>query len=72
MTGCGTELPAPGIVDHWLHYGPLLVPGRSGGSAPPAEATLTVPSETSGATLAITLYFAHAGSMVLRLPVSRA
>ncbi len=75
LTGCGTELPPPGIVDHWLHYGPLLVPGRSGGPAPPADATLTVPPDASrpaGATLAITLYFAHAGSVILRLPVSHA
>jgi hypothetical protein len=69
LTGCGTELPPPGIVDRWLHYGPLLVPGRSGGAAPPAAATLTVPP---GATLAITLYFAQAGSVTLRLPVGRA
>jgi hypothetical protein len=74
LTGCGTELPPPGIVDHWLHYGPLLVPGRSGGPAPPADATLTVPPDafmTTGATVAITLYFAQAGSVILRLPVSR-
>jgi hypothetical protein len=75
LTGCGTEPPPPGIVDHWLHYGPLLVPGRSGGPASPAAATLTVPPDAArpaGATLAITLYFAHAGSVILRLPVSRA
>lgn len=73
LTGCGTEPPPPGIVDHWLHYGPLLVPGHAGGPAPPAAATLTVPpgaSRPAGTTLAITLYFAHAGSVVLRLPVS--
>jgi len=74
LTGCGTELPPPGIVDHWLHYGPLLVPGRSGGPAPPADATLTVPGapRPAGATLAITLYFAQAGPVILRLPVGRA
>jgi hypothetical protein len=75
LTGCGTELPPPGIVDRWLHYGPLLVPGRSGGRAPPADATLTVPpgaSRPAGPILAITLYFAQAGPVVLRLPVSRA
>jgi hypothetical protein len=75
LTGCGTELPPPGIVDHWLHYGPLLIPGRSGGPAPPADATLTVPPADpwpAGATLAITLYFARAGSVILRLPVSHA
>jgi hypothetical protein len=75
LTGCGAELPPPGIVDHWLHYGPLLIPGRSGGPAPPADATLTGPPAAprpAGATLAITLYFAHAGSVVLHLPVSYA
>lgn len=75
LTGCGTELPPPGIVDHWLHYGPMLVPGHSGGPAPPAAAILTVPPDASrpaGPTLAITLYFAHAGSVILRLPVRRA
>jgi len=75
LTGCGTELPPPGVVDRWLHYGPLLVPGRSGGAAPPAAATLTVPpgvSRPPGATLAITLYFAQAGSVTLRLLVGRA
>ena len=75
LTGCGTEPPPPGIVDHWLHYGPLLVPGRSGAPSPPADATLTVQPVTSvpnGGILAITLYFAHAGSVTLRLPVVRA
>jgi hypothetical protein len=75
LTGCGTELPPPGIVDHWLHYGPLLVPGHSGGPVPPADATFTVPrdaSQPAGATLAITLYFAHAGSVILHLPISYA
>ena len=63
------------MVDNWLHYGPLLVPGRSGGPFPPATATLTVqpsaPLPAAG-TLAITLYFAHAGAVTLRLPVVRA
>ena len=75
LTGCGTEPPPPGVVDHWLHYGPLLIPGRSGGPAAPADATVTVAAGTAwpaGGTLTITLYFAHAGSMSLRLPVSRA
>ena len=63
------------MVNRWLHYGPLLVPGRSGGPAPPAEATLTVPPDPgrpAGAALAITLYFAQAGSVILRLPVGPA
>jgi len=73
LTGCGTEPPPPGVVNQWLHYGPLLVPGRSGGAAPPADATLTVPAGPAGpagTALAITLYFAQAGSVILRLPVS--
>jgi hypothetical protein len=75
LTGCGTEPPPAGVVNQWLHYGPLLVPGRSGGPSPPAAATLTVsPGGASAvdATVAITLYFAKAGTVILRLPVSRA
>jgi hypothetical protein len=75
LAGCGAETPPPGVVDRWLHYGPLLVPGRSGGPSPPAVATLTVAPGSfppPGATLAITLYFAQAGSVLLRLPVSPA
>ena len=30
LAGCGAETR---MVDRWLHYGPLLVPGRSGGSS---------------------------------------
>ena len=74
LSGCGPETPSSGVVDRWLHYGPLLIPGRSGGASPPAAATLTVPPGAvlpPGATLAITLYFAQAGSVLLRLPVSR-
>jgi hypothetical protein len=71
LTGCGGDPAPPGVVDHWLHYGPLLVPGRSGGSTPPAYATLTVQpvTQTAGQTLAITLYFAHAGALTMKLPV---
>ena len=75
LSGCGAETPSPGVVDRWLHYGPLLIPGRTGGSSPPATATLTVApgsSQPPGTTLAITLYFAHAGSVMMRLPVSPA
>jgi hypothetical protein len=75
LSGCGAETPSPAVVDHWLHYGPLLIPGRSGGASPPAAATLTVPPGAAlppGATLAITLYFAQAGAVLLRLPVSPA
>jgi hypothetical protein len=74
LAGCGAETPSSAVVDNWLHYGPLLVPGRSGGFSGPAAATLTVPGGYGrvGATLAITLYFAQAGSVRLLLPVSSA
>jgi hypothetical protein len=74
LSGCGAETPPPGVVARWLHYGPLLIPGRSGGASPPATATLTVQPGSAlaaGTTLAITFYFAQAGSVVVRLPVSR-
>jgi len=70
LASCGAAGPPPGVVDRWLHYGPLLVPGRSGGPSPPADATLTVQPVAplpAGRTLAITLYFARAGSVTLRL-----
>ena len=44
LASCDGDNPPPGVVDHWLHYGPLLVSGRSGGPSPPADATLTVQS----------------------------
>jgi hypothetical protein len=71
LTSCGGNPAPPGVVEHWLHYGPLLVPGRSGGSVPPAYATLALQPVTVGQTLAITLYFAHAGAVTLELPVDR-
>jgi hypothetical protein len=73
LAGCGAETPSAAVVDRWLHYGPLLIPGRSGGPSLPAAATLTVPVGSSRpTTLAVTLYFAHAGSVLLHLPVMRA
>ena len=42
LSGCGAETPSAAVVNRWLHYGPLLIPGRSGGPSPPAAATLTV------------------------------
>lgn len=75
LASCDIGQPSAGVVDHWLHYGPLLVPGRSGGPPPPAEATLTVQPVAplpAGGILAVTLYFAHAGSVTLRLPVGSA
>ena len=75
LSGCEAETPSPAAVDTWLHYGPLLIPGRSGGASSPATATLTVQLGSalpSGTSQAITFYFARAGSVTLRLPVSRA
>jgi hypothetical protein len=75
LAGCGGDTPPPGVVDHWLHYGPLLVPGRSGGPSPPAAATLTVQPVTAlppGGILVITLYFAHSGPVSVHLPVDHA
>jgi hypothetical protein len=75
LASCDGGSPPPGIVDRWLHYGPLLVPGGSGGPSPPADASLTVQPVArppAGRILAITLYFAYAGSVTLRLPVESA
>ena len=75
LSGCGAETPSSAVVDTWLHYGPLLIPGRSGGPSPPATATLTVQLGSApppGTSLPITFYFARAGSVTLRVPVSRA
>jgi hypothetical protein len=72
LATCGGDNPPPGVVSHWLHYGPLLVPGRSGGPPPPADATLTVrppASQPIPRIMAITLYFAQAGPVTLHLPV---
>jgi hypothetical protein len=75
LASCDGETPPAGVVNHWLHYGPLLVPGRSSGPAPPASATLTIPRGESVSLVrkvTITLYFALAGRLTLRLPVDRA
>jgi hypothetical protein len=75
LSGCGAETPSSAVVYTWLHYGPLLIPGRSGGPSPPATATLTVQLGSApplGTSLAITFYFARAGSVTLRVRVSRA
>ena len=77
LSGCGAETPSSAVVDTWLHYGPLLIPGRSGSPSPPATATATLTVQLGsapppGTSLAITFYFARAGSVTLRLPVSRA
>jgi hypothetical protein len=75
LASCGGEIPPPDVVNRWLHYGPLLIPGRSGGPSPPAAATLTVQPAAAlppGGKLAITLYFAQAGPVTIRLPVGHA
>ena len=75
LASCDIGIPPPGVVDRWLHYGPLLVPGRSNGPSPPANATLAVQPVASlpaGRIVAITLYFAQAGSVTLHLPVGLA
>lgn len=73
LASCGGGTPSPAVVDDWLHYGPLLVPGRGSGPAQRAEATLTVsPAGTApipGTKVAITLYFADAGPLRVDLPV---
>lgn len=67
VASCGGAVPPGGVLQRWMHYGPLTVPGKSG-----ADAILTVQraAPPPGGTLAVTLYFATAGAVVLRLPVS--
>jgi hypothetical protein len=73
LTGCGGGTVPLAVVEHWLHYGPLPVPGQSGGPAPPADATLTVQpaAPVASKTLTVTLYFAGGGVMPLDLLVDR-
>jgi hypothetical protein len=73
LTGCGGDVTPLPVVEHWLHYGPLQVPGQSAGPAPPVDATLTVRPVTPvvGKTLTVTLYFAGGGVLPLNLPVDR-
>jgi hypothetical protein len=74
LASCDGDTPPPSVVDHWLHYGPLLVPGLANGPAPPATATLTIPTVgpvSFGGNVTVTLYFAHAGQLDLRLPVDQ-
>ena len=75
LASCDGDLPAASVVDHWLHYGPLLVPGRASATGPPAKATLTVNTGgqvPAGGNVAVTLYFAAGGQITLDLPVRRA
>ena len=73
LTSCGGGRVPLTVVDHWLHYGPLEVPGQSGGPASPVGATLTVrpAAPVAGPTLTVTLYFADGGVLPLNLPVDR-
>jgi hypothetical protein len=73
LASCGGVAPPPAVVRQWMHYGPLVVYGTASGSPAVADATLTVPPDGAarpGGTVAVTLYFARAGSLVVRLPVS--
>jgi hypothetical protein len=74
LASCDGDRPSPLTLAEWLHYGPLLVPGRAYGPSPAALANLTVrPGGVSAArSLAITFYFAHAGQVTLDVPVGRA
>ena len=73
LTGCGGDAASLPVVEHWLHYGPLPVTGRSAGPAPPVDATLTVQpvTQVASTTLTVTLYFANGGVLPLTLPVNR-
>jgi hypothetical protein len=73
LTGCGGGTVPLTVVEHWLHDGPLPVPGQSSGPVPPADATLTVQpaAPVASPTLTITLYFAGGGVLPLNLPVDR-
>lgn len=72
LASCGGVAPPSSVVEQWMHDGPLVVYGTSSGSPAAADATLTVAADAAarpGGTVAVTLYFARAGSVVLRLPV---
>jgi hypothetical protein len=72
LASCDGDIPSAQVVGQWLHFGPLLVPGRLYGPAPPAAATLMVPGGSPlGRRLAVTLYFVHAGQLTLDLPIQR-
>lgn len=73
LASCDGVVPSPRVVNRWLHYGPLLVPGRAYGIAAPASATLSLSGASVSVerSLPVTLYFAHAGRLTLDLPVQR-
>ncbi len=37
LASCDGDTPPPRVVDQWLHYGPLLVPGRASGPGPAGD-----------------------------------
>jgi hypothetical protein len=73
LTGCGGDPTPLPVIESWLHYGPLQVPGQSAAGATPVDATLTVQpvAPVAGHTLTVTLYFAGGGVLPVTLPVSR-
>jgi hypothetical protein len=75
LTGCGGVSPPLPVIERWMHYGPLLIPGQAGqsaGTALPVDATLTVRPATpaTGKTVTVTLYFSGGGALSLALPVN--
>jgi hypothetical protein len=74
LASCDSQTPPASVVNWWLHYGPLLVPGRNNGPATAATATLNLPAadlNASGGRVPVTLYFAHAGQVIVDLPLDR-
>jgi hypothetical protein len=72
LADCGGGSPPAGVLNQWLHYAPLPIPGRYAGPSLPADATITIKPVTpvaAGGMLPVTLYFAYAGAVTIRLPV---
>jgi hypothetical protein len=68
LASCGGVVPPAAVVERWMHYGPLTVPGKSRADATLAVRLATAPPASG--TLAVTLYFANGEALILRLPVS--
>ena len=68
LASCGGVVPPAAVVQRWMHYGPLTVPGKSGANATLAVQLATAPP--SRGILAVTLYFANGEAVILRLPVA--
>ena len=75
LTGCGTETSAAGrggpVAALRAAAGPRALRRPVPARGRDLDGTRRIGTVPAGATLAITLYFAHAGSVILRLPVSR-